>query len=108
MVQVWAGLIDVSLAQGEPESIRDLLEEALAYLANDPIGIDHLTYVYAVCYRALKTLNDARATDILLKGRDFIESRTALIDDERLKRTYCENIPPHHELLQEAERVFGN
>lgn len=100
-VEVSAALVELMAVQQELAQQADLLTEVVTYLASQPVGINEPSYVYWVCYSALKMQGDSRATQLLTIGYNLIQERAALITDENWRRSYLEEIAVHQKLTNE-------
>ena len=95
-----AGLAAALLAQGDISLALAEVEAVLAYLANQPLtGIIEPARVYLTCYRVLQASQDLRATEVLLTAHRLMQARAAAIEDERLRRSYLDNIPAHEAIV---------
>jgi predicted ATPase/Tfp pilus assembly protein PilF len=100
-----AGLARVALAQGELAPTRQYVEEILQHLELGNLeGADEPFRVYLTCYRVLWAHDDPRAPGILRMAHDLLQARAAMIGDERLQRSFLENVPVHRELVREFSR----
>jgi hypothetical protein len=97
-----AGLARVALAQGDTSSALNYGEEILAYLETGSLaGTDAPFWIYLTCYRVLQAHQDSRAPVILQMAHRLLQARAATIGDERLRRSFLENVPAHRELVYE-------
>ena len=98
-----AGLARVLLAQGDLPQAQTLVQEILAYLETSPLrGVEEPFRVYLTCYRILCAGQDPRAKAILETARDLLEARAAKISDERMRRSFLENVTIHREIVFET------
>jgi len=98
-----AGLARVSLAQGDLERAQNHAEEILAHLdleGDALIGIEEPFRMYLTCYHVLYATHDSRAEAILNAARRLLQERVARIDDEKLRRSFLENVPAHREIIE--------
>lgn len=98
-----AGLARVSLAQGNPAQARAHIEAILSYLETHTLDRIYDTFqVYLTCYQVLKANRDSRAQDILATAHHLLLERAAKITDERVRRSFLENVLVHREILNEV------
>ncbi len=99
-----AGLARVALMEGSPPAALPQVEEILHHLQEQPQlpGTDEPLRVYLTCYQFLQAINDARAPDILQAASTILQARAASIDDERLRRSFLENVAVHRALCGEG------
>lgn len=95
-----AGLARVALAEGSPQTALFRVAEILHHLkAHSQLpGTDEPLRVYLTCYQVLQATNDARAPDILQAASTLLQARAVSIDDERLRRSFLENVAVHRAL----------
>jgi tetratricopeptide (TPR) repeat protein len=99
-MEALAGLARVALAQREPASARQYVEEILRHLETGNLeGADEPFRVYLTCYRVLQTHDDPRAPGILRTAHDLLQARAMAISDEHLRRSFLENVLEHRELV---------
>ena len=60
--------------------------------------------IYLTCYRVLEAAQDARAQGILDTAHDLLAARAARINDEKMRRSFLENVAAHRELVRAFER----
>jgi adenylate cyclase len=100
--EVQAGLARVSLAQGDTTQALDRVEEILSHLQTGNLyGTDEPIRIYLTCYRVLRANQDPRAEEILETAHDLLQERAAKIDDEKLRRSFLENVTANRELVAE-------
>ncbi len=99
-----AGLARVALAQGDLPQARTHAAEILRHLETGSLdGTDEPCQVYLTCYHALRaTEEDSLAQAILSKAHSLLQERAARISDERLRRSFLENVSVHREIVQAA------
>jgi hypothetical protein len=56
--------------------------------------------VYLTCYRVLQAGHDPRAGEVLETAHRLLHERAAKIEDERLRRSFLEQVPAHREITQ--------
>jgi len=72
-----AGLASLSLAEGDPDRAKELVEEILGRLAVSELsGARHPVSVCLACYRALSVFEDERADDLLRMASQMHKQRT--------------------------------
>lgn len=72
-----AGLVSLSLAEGDPDRAKELVEEILDQLAVSELsGARHPVSVCLACYHALSVLEDERADDLLRMASQMHKQRT--------------------------------
>jgi predicted ATPase/DNA-binding SARP family transcriptional activator/Tfp pilus assembly protein PilF len=104
-MQALAGLARAALARSDSAQALELIEPILLYLTTSSLGgIDEPFRVYLTCYQVLQACGDARALDILQTAHQLLQARAALIGDQRLRRSFLENVPVHRELLGECRQ----
>lgn len=108
-----AGLAQTWLCQRELAHARTCIEELLPYLAEDAIqarrtlqGARDPTQIYLTAYRALQTLDDPRADDVLRQGYAHLQACAGRISDATLRRQFLENVAPHRALAEETQRIL--
>jgi hypothetical protein len=96
-----AGLVRVSLTQRELLQAQEQVEEILSHLETNPTldGAEEPFRVYLTCYRVLRANQDPRARDILNTAHSLLQERAANISDEKLWRSYLENVAAHREII---------
>jgi tetratricopeptide (TPR) repeat protein len=105
-MEALAGLARVALEQGDPAQALLHVEEILDHLkAHTLDGTYEPFRIYLTCYRVLKAHDDARATEVLRTAYTLLQERAAGIEDERLRRSFLENVPAHRDLIAEFERA---
>jgi ADP-ribose pyrophosphatase YjhB (NUDIX family) len=101
-------LARVRLAQGDLAGALAHVEEVLDHLdTSGPEGIPELLMVYLNCYRVLQAAGDLWAGSILDTAYEHLQENAAKIDDERLRRSYLENVTTHREIVEAYERREG-
>jgi tetratricopeptide (TPR) repeat protein len=104
-----AGQALVCLTQGDVPQALVKVEEILAHLDSDDFQLASLEEpfgIYVICYRVLQASGDPRARDVLHTAHGLLQERAAKISDEKMRRSFLENVPPHREILSEfAERT---
>jgi len=94
-METLAGLIRLSLAQGDVAEAQAWAEEILAYLADHSVErTDESARIYLACYRAL------RAPEILSTVYRRLQERAAKISGDTLRRSFLENVAAHREIVR--------
>jgi len=97
-----AGLARVSLAQGDLPWAQARVEEILDYLAGHTLdGAEEPFLVYLTCYRILRASEDPRAQKVLATACCLLQDQANRIGDEKLRRSFLENVAAHREILSE-------
>lgn len=100
-----AGLVRVSIAQGDLTQAQAHVEEILNHLENNTLGgTDDPFRIYLTCYRVLHANQDPRAQTVLHTAYHLLQERAARITDEELRRSFLENVPAHREIGREFAR----
>jgi predicted ATPase/Tfp pilus assembly protein PilF len=100
-METLAGLIRLSLAQGDVSSAHAWAEEILAYLAAHNVErTDESARIYLACYRALRASGDPRAQEILTTVYRRLQERAAKITGETLRRSFLANVAVHREIVK--------
>jgi class 3 adenylate cyclase/tetratricopeptide (TPR) repeat protein len=102
-----AGLARVALARDRLDEAVLLVEEILAYIAQQGTdGIDEPALVFLTCFAVLGVeearlpATQGRAAQALEAGYQLLMSRAVKINDPALRRSYLRNIPANAELLR--------
>jgi tetratricopeptide (TPR) repeat protein len=107
-----AGLARVALAQGDVMGAKTCVEEILSHLEKSALasggghpldGTDEPLRILLTCYRVLRANQDPRAEKLLTEGHQLLQERASKIEDERLRRSYLENVRAHREIVCEWE-----
>jgi hypothetical protein len=84
-------------------------EELLGYVESDVLESHRdLHRSYLVCYRVLRANDDPRAEMALATAHRLLQVRAAKIADERLRRSFLENVPDHREIVGEFNAMREN
>lgn len=95
-----AGLSRVALAQGDLAQAQAFVAELLPQLSIENLyGMREPFRVYLTSYQVLQAGQDPRAGEVLAAAFGLLQERAQGIDDERLRRSFLENIPSHRELV---------
>jgi predicted ATPase/DNA-binding SARP family transcriptional activator/Tfp pilus assembly protein PilF len=104
-METLAGLAHIALTQGDLLQAQAHVAEILAYLeANTLDGTDEPFWVYLVCYRVLRAVQDPRAQVILSTACRLLQERAARIG-KTLRRSFLENVAAHRELVEEMRET---
>jgi len=99
----------LALALQESEEFTAALaqvEEILNYLATESIdGAAQPVLVYWNCYAVLRAQDDPRAPLVLAEAFARMQRQAARIPDQRLRRCYLHNLPPHPAVMREVEAL---
>jgi hypothetical protein len=106
IVDDWAGLAHLALAQGNLDQALEQVEDILAWIeANGVEGVEYLLQVYLTCYRILKAKArkdlsfEERAHTVLDAAHNALMERVSSIQDEALKIKYLENVETNREIV---------
>ncbi len=107
-VEALAGLVRVFLAHSadsEYVSIQPYVEQIWEYMQEHPDleGLEEPVRVYLTCYRALQSVDDDRADDVLQAAYHLLQTRAAAIEDETHRRTFLENVAVHRKIVERME-----
>ncbi len=88
---------------------RDYVTQLVTLLAERTISyaIGHVAFLYMAAFRSLTQLRFDKAEQLLLAGYQRLQADSVEIGDEAMSDSFLENVPLHHELADEVERVFG-
>ena len=99
-----AGLARVALAQGNGRAAMQALESLLALGAktsadDDPLrGAETPRLIEWTCHRVLRSANDPRAAEWLVRAHAALQAQEAAISDAELRTGFIDNIPFHREI----------
>jgi predicted KAP-like P-loop ATPase len=62
--------------------------------------------VYLTCYHLLAANQDERASSILQTAYRLLQERATQITDEKLRRSFLENVPEHREIVAAYRAVY--
>jgi class 3 adenylate cyclase/tetratricopeptide (TPR) repeat protein len=103
-----AGLARVCLAQERETEARAHVEAIGQLLAYESlVAADEPFLVYLTCYQVLQGGEPAQARAVLAQAGSELQDWAARIPDERLRRSFCAQVPYHRELLALWDREFG-
>jgi class 3 adenylate cyclase/tetratricopeptide (TPR) repeat protein len=101
-IETLAGLARVFMAQERLPEALVIAEEILNYLETGSLdGTEEPFRIYLTCYRVLTASQDPRAEAVLSAARTRLRERAAKIADEKLRRSYLENVAAHREIMSE-------
>jgi tetratricopeptide (TPR) repeat protein len=105
-MEALAGLARVALEQGDPAQALLHVEEVLDHLQTHTLDGTYEPFrIYLTCVRVLQAHDDPRATEVLRTAYTLLQERAAGIEDERLRRSFLENVLAHQELIREYEQL---
>ena len=101
-----AGLARVALAQGDAGAAMHALESLLTLGAKtkanadgNPLrGVEFPRLVEWTCYRVLRSANDPRAAEWLVRAHEALQAQAATIPNAELRQGFIRNIPVHREI----------
>ena len=106
-----AGLVRVSLAQGDLSRALSQVEEILGFLETRYTSTGHALdgavepfRIYQTCYQVLKANEDSRADAILTDAYNLLQKRAANISDEHLRGCFLNNVAVNREIVEEYEK----
>ena len=102
-----AGLAHLCLEQGDLAGAVTHVEEILGIWDGTagPFGAKPALELYRDCYRVLQAAGDPRAKDVLREAYSLLQESAAKIDDDRLRRSYLENVTTNLEIAEEYKRL---
>ncbi|WP_420641718.1 BREX system ATP-binding domain-containing protein [Candidatus Leptofilum sp.] len=105
MVEEWAGLAQVAVAQGEEATTY--LDDVMNYIAQEPQleGAEHPFLVFLQAYQCLEASDDDRATTLLAQASQLLQERAAKIKDEKSRHSFLENVAENREILRLYEEM---
>ena len=96
-----SGLARILLAQGDLAQAQAHVQVILSHLETGSLdGTDEPFQVYLTCYHVLRAAGDARAEVILDTAHRLLQERAAKISDEKLRRSFLENVAAHREIVE--------
>jgi len=101
-IETQAGLARLCLLEGDLDQAIDYVEDILRHLEIGKLeGTEQPLLVYLTCYRVLQAGKDHRADAVLKEGYRFMLKVAEKFSDEKLRRSYLENVAAHRELTRE-------
>jgi adenylate cyclase len=101
-----AGLARVCLIQENPSQAQAFVDEILGFLDSHTLeGTEEPMRIYLTCYQVLTANQDPRARELLNTAHRLLQERAAKIDNEEVRQSYLENVPAHHEIVQEFAKT---
>jgi hypothetical protein len=94
LVQIYMKLDNIPVALTWVDKILDFIGTNTLDGSDDPGG------VYLECVRALETVGDPRARDLLEKAHKFLQTRQGTIEDDEARSSFDERIPSHRHLTE--------
>ncbi|MBN1954360.1 MAG: tetratricopeptide repeat protein [Anaerolineae bacterium] len=103
IVEDLAGLAQVALARGEVAQAATRVKEILPYLEVNPVisGAERPFRVHSICYQVLRAAGDDRAPAVLQRAYRLLQEHAATIRDDDLRTSYLQNVPYHHEIVEQ-------
>ena len=99
-----AGLAQTHLIEGDLTQARSYVDEILDHLETGSVdGTEDPFFIYLICYQVLQASGDSRATEVLSTAHDLLQTRAQGIADERLRRSFLQNVPSHREIVHAFE-----
>jgi DNA-binding SARP family transcriptional activator/predicted ATPase len=100
-IEPLAGLVSISLTQGNLVQAQLLVEEILSRLTPATLGeFDEPILACWICYRVLHAGHDPRATIMLKMAYDLLQARVARLPDEAARHAFVDNDPVLREVVQ--------
>jgi len=97
-----AGLVKVSLAEGDLVQAQAQAEEIMRYWESKTLTSTGEPFrVYLACYQALCANEDPRAQVMLDEAHSLLQEQAARINDEELRRSFLEDAPIHREIVRQ-------
>jgi predicted ATPase/DNA-binding SARP family transcriptional activator/Tfp pilus assembly protein PilF len=95
-----AGWARLHLTQNDLTQAQAQVEEILSFLETDSLqGTDEPLRAYLTCYRVLRASQDPRAATVLTAAQRLLQAQAAKIADEKLRRSFLDNVAAHREIL---------
>jgi predicted ATPase len=105
LLEPLAGMVRVNMARSEFNQAISTVEEILTLFAEHTLGgTKEPILVFLTCYQTLLANQDNRARDILRTAFKFIEQTAANITEEKLVKTFKENISAHRYIILEHKK----
>jgi tetratricopeptide (TPR) repeat protein len=102
-MEALAGLARVALAQGDPALALAHVEKILDHLVTGTLdGTFEPFRIYLTCVQVLEAVDDDRAGEVRHTAQRLLHERATTIEDEKLRRSFLENVPAHRALLEES------
>jgi predicted ATPase len=100
-----AGHAGVALAQGNLGEAQSKVAEILAELdgGKPPDCFYKPSWIYLICYHVLEAADEPRATEVLVTAHRLLMNNAARTPDDRLRRSYLENVPWNREIVRLAQ-----
>lgn len=99
-----AGLARLAQAMGNLDQAQDYVAEILDLLETTAPEATLSTFepfrVYLTCHRLLAANQDERASSILQTAYRLLQEQAARITDEKLRRSFLENVPEHQDIAR--------
>ena len=89
-------LAGVLLERGDPQRAVAEINEVLPLLRSGAAAsMEEPLEAYWICYQALRAANDGRAVRVLEVAYQILQEQAGRILDQKLRRTFLENVPLH-------------
>ncbi len=109
VMETLAGLARVALAQGQPVQAMAPAEEIVQHLqVNTLDGTEEPFRIHLSCYQVLQANQDPRARAILKMAYDKLQKQAAGILDDRLRRSFLQNVTAHRQIVAAWEEYGPN
>jgi hypothetical protein len=106
LIDDWAGLAHIALAQGRPGQALEHVQDILSWIdVNGLEGIEYPLQVYLICYRVLQATAQGdpaaieRAQKVLTVAHTALMERANSIGDEALRLKFLENVKTNREII---------
>jgi tetratricopeptide (TPR) repeat protein len=97
-----AGIARVCKTQNDSTKAQTHVEEIMDFLIDNTLdGPEEPFRIYLTCYRVLHANGDPRAQEILNTAHNLLQEQSVRISDEKLRRSFLENVRAHREILSE-------
>lgn len=111
ILEIQANLARLAMAQDKAGEALTQIEPAWQALQNNAVDLADELYLYDICCQVFAEADDQRSGDALRMAHTRLQARTAWIKDEKLRRSFLENVLPNRAILrafaaQEKTRVL--
>ncbi|MBN1487951.1 MAG: tetratricopeptide repeat protein [Anaerolineae bacterium] len=109
IMDILAGLLSLSLAEGSLSGAGVYLEEVLDYIAQNRTleGAENPFNVYFSAFRVLQGLSDSRADEIIHLAYGLLQEHAANIKDPGLRDSFLNNVASNREITRAFHQIFG-
>jgi tetratricopeptide (TPR) repeat protein len=111
LIDGWAGLAQIAMAQGHSDQALERAEDILAWIeANGTKGIEYPLQVYLTCFQILQATMDEdpeaaeRANAVLSEAHTALMKQASSIRDETLRLKFLENVKANREIVTAWQR----